>query len=86
MPSLRVLDVGIYFYMFHNNDTGRAFLWQSDKRVDIDALNKSKDYLEPGQSGKLFVGPTGHDEMRFVDKVTRRALNEESAAEGTQKD
>lgn len=86
MPNLRVLDVGIYFYMFHNNDTGRAYLWQSEKPVDIEATNKARGYLEEGQSGKLFVGPTGVDEMKPVDTVKRKKANEKSAAEGTQED
>lgn len=62
----------IVLYMFYNTDTGKAYLWQYSRRVDIDAMNKAKEHLEKGQSGRLFVGPTGHDEMRFVDTVKRR--------------
>ena len=61
------MDVAIY--MFYASD--RAYLWHQPMRDDKAAKEKAQELLQklPMPHGKLFMGPTGVDEMKFVDMV-----------------
>lgn len=57
-------DVAIY--MLYSE--GRAYLWHQPSRDDKAAKEKARALLAetPSVLSKLFVGPTGVDEMDFV--------------------
>lgn len=61
----------ITLYMFYVVDQHRPFLWNSEKRDDTTAIERAKKHLKStlGTLGKLYMGPTGEDEMKFVKNV-----------------
>ncbi len=65
MPS------SVTLYMFYLIDRYRAFLWYSDRRDDDAAVKRAVEHLKNTKRvmGKLYMGPTGEDEMKFVRNV-----------------
>ncbi len=59
----------VHLYMLYCLTTHRAFLWHSSKRDDCAAVAKAKTLLTPDSHGKLYTGPTGVDEMDFLENV-----------------
>jgi len=59
----------VHLYMLYCLTTHRAFLWHSPKRDDTAAVAKAKTLLVKGGHGKLYKGPTGVDEMDFLENV-----------------
>ena len=59
----------MYLYMLYCLTTHRAFLWHSPKRDDAAAGKKALTKLPQGGHGKLYTGPTGVDEMDFLENV-----------------
>lgn len=62
----------IALYMFYIADQHRAFLWNYEEREDAAAVKRAEEHLRVKNAtmGKLFRGPTGVDEMKFVGNVT----------------
>ena len=62
----------VALYMFYVTDQHRAFLWNSMERDDDAAVERAAGHLKdaPVAMGKLYTGPTGEDEMKFVQNVT----------------
>ena len=57
-------------YMLYDESSHRAYFWPVPDRDDAAAIKKARTYLKTGLiSGKLFTGPTGEDEMKFLCNV-----------------
>ena len=61
----------VTLYMFYVADQHRAFLWSFEQRDDALAVKRAAGHLQdaPVAMGKLYTGPTGEDEMKFVQNV-----------------
>ncbi len=58
--------------MLYDIGSGKAYLWHQPGRNHAVAKKKARELManSPLPHGKLFMGPTGVDEMEFVDTVT----------------